>query len=119
MTMFRETLQKIVDRCEGAIAGIVMGFDGIAVETVARGGRFDMQTICMEFSFVLSQVRKAAEILEVGKLREVAIRSERLTFVVRVLSPDYFLALALEPEASLGKGRFLMRAALPELRIQL
>lgn len=116
---FEAKLREMVEGCEGALAGVVMGFDGIAVETLSIDPAIDVQTISMEFSFVLSQVRKAAEILEVGALEEVAIRSATLTFIIRVLSDEYFLGLAMKPEGNFGKGRFLMRMALPELRAQL
>ncbi len=117
--MFRESLQKIVDNCEGAVACVMMGFDGISVDFVNASQQVDVQTICMEYSFVLTQIRKAAEILEVGALEEVTIHSADITFLARVLDKDYFLGLAMEPDASFGKGRFLMRVALPELRAQL
>jgi len=117
--MFRDNLQKIVESCDGAMAGVVMGFDGIAVESVSLDPEVDVNTISMEFSFVLTQVRKAAEILETGELEEVAIRSAKLTFLIRVLSGDYFLGLALRPAGNFGKGRFLMRMAADELRAQL
>ena len=109
--MFRESLEKIIDNCDGAVGGVVMGFDGIAVETVSRDGDTDVDTVSMEFSFVLGQVRKAAELLEVGALQEVSIRSENLTFVIRVLTEEYFLGVALKPEGNFGKSRFLMRMA--------
>lgn len=117
--MFRESLEKIVNNCDGAVAGVVMGFDGIAVDSVSRDGEVDVNTISMEFSFVLGQVRKAAELLEVGALQEVAIRSESLTFVIRVLTEEYFLGVALKPNGNFGKGRFLMRMAVPELMKEL
>lgn len=109
--MFRENLEKLVDNCEGAVASVMMGFDGIAVDTISREKDLDVDTISMEFSFVLGQVRKAAEILEVGKLEEVAIRSENLTFIIRIISDEYFIAMALKPDGNFGKGRFLMRLA--------
>ena len=117
--MFRDCLTTMVDSCDGAVAGVLMGFDGIAVETFSRDQQLDVQTVGMEFSFVLTQVRKAAEILQVGSLDEVAIRSEQLTFIVRVLSDEYFLGLVLTPQANFGKGRFLMRMAVPTLRSEL
>jgi predicted regulator of Ras-like GTPase activity (Roadblock/LC7/MglB family) len=116
---FEPSLRQIVEGCEGAVAGVVMGFDGIAVETLTLDPSVDVQTISMEFSFVLTQVRKAAEILEVGALEEVSIRSDRLTFIIRILSDEYFLGLAMKPEGNYGKGRFLMRMSVPELRAQL
>lgn len=120
--MFKELLQKIIENCEGAAAGCVMGFDGIAVDVLtapAAPGDVDVQTLGMEFSFVLTQIRKAAEVLEIGGLDEVVIRSEKLTFVVRMLSPEYFVGLVVLPTGNLGKGRFLVRKTVPELRAQL
>jgi predicted regulator of Ras-like GTPase activity (Roadblock/LC7/MglB family) len=116
---FKQTLQSVLEGCDGAIGAVVMGFDGIAVESVSSDPGLDVQTVSMEFSFVLTQVRKAAEILEVGGLEEVSVRSEKLIFVIRVLNEDYFLGLAMKPEGNFGKGRFKMRMALPELRTQL
>ena len=118
--MFREGLQKIVDNVEGGLAGVLMGFDGIAVDTYApTAPAFDVQTIGMEFSFILTQVRKAAEILEVGRVRELAIKAEQLTVLIRVLSDEYFVALALKPNGNYGKGRYLLRVVAPKMAAEL
>jgi predicted regulator of Ras-like GTPase activity (Roadblock/LC7/MglB family) len=117
--MFQENLQKIVDNVEGGLAGLLMGFDGITVESYTRGGPLDIQTVGMEFSFILGQVRKAAEALEVGGVQEVAIRADKLAIVVRVLNKDYFLALALGEGGNFGKGRYLLRLVAPKLQAEL
>jgi predicted regulator of Ras-like GTPase activity (Roadblock/LC7/MglB family) len=118
--MFRENLQKVVDNVEGGIAGLLMGFDGIAVETYAKeSGSIDITTVGMEFSFILTQVRKAAEILEVGKVQEIAIRTETVVIIIRVLSAEYFLALAMGPGGNFGKGRYLLRTVAPKLQLEL
>ncbi|MBI4509723.1 MAG: hypothetical protein HY698_08795 [Deltaproteobacteria bacterium] len=118
--MFKEPLQKIVDNVEGGIAGLVMGFDGIAVDTYVRErDKADINTVGMELSFVLTQVRKAAQVLELGAISEFAIKAEKLTIVIRVLSNDYFLALALTPDGNFGKGRYLMRVVAPKLQAEL
>jgi predicted regulator of Ras-like GTPase activity (Roadblock/LC7/MglB family) len=112
--MFRDSLRRIVDNVEGGIAGLLMGFDGIAVESYTRGDQpIDINTVGMEFSYILAQAHKAAEILEVGPIREVTIKAERLTLLMRVVAPDYFIALALAPEGNYGKGRYLLRVAAP------
>ena len=118
--MFRENLQKIVDNVDGGVAGLLMGFDGIAVESyLHEGGDVDIQAVGMEFSFILTQVRKAAEILEVGGVHEIAIKAEKLTIIIRVLSNEYFVALAMKPEGNFGKGRYLLRVVAPRMVAEL
>ena len=118
--MFKEPLQKVVDNVEGGIAGLVMGFDGISVESYTREGhKIDINTVGMEFSFILGQVRKAAQILEIGPVHEITIKAEKLTIVIRVLNSEYFLALALTPDGNFGKGRYLMRVVAPKLQAEL
>jgi predicted regulator of Ras-like GTPase activity (Roadblock/LC7/MglB family) len=118
--MFQENLQRIVDNVEGGLAGLLMGFDGIAVESYTRDrDKMDIERVGMEFSFILSQVRKAAEALEVGGVQEVAIRAERLSIIIRVITKDYFLALALGDGGNFGKGRFLLRTVAPKLQAEL
>ena len=118
--MFRENLQKIVENVDGGIAGLLMGFDGIAVESyMSERADVDIQAVGMEFSFILTQVRKAAEILEVGGVAEIAIRAEKLTIIIRVLSDEYFVALAMKPEGNFGKGRYLLRLVAPRMVTEL
>jgi predicted regulator of Ras-like GTPase activity (Roadblock/LC7/MglB family) len=118
--MFRENLMKIVDNVEGGLAGLLMGFDGIAIDSYAKNKQaLDIQTVGMEFSYILTQVRKAAEILEVGSVQEIAIRTEQVTIIIRVLNQDYFLALALAPSGNFGKGRYMLRIVAPKLQSEL
>ena len=118
--LFQESLQRIVDNVEGGLAGLLMGFDGIAVESYTRDPKsMDIQTVGMEFSFILGQVRKAAEALEIGGIQEIAIRCDRLSIILRVLNKDYFLALALGESGNFGKGRYLLRVTAPRLQAEL
>ncbi len=118
--MFREYLKRLVSETEGGVAGLLMGFDGIAVDsfTVETGG-VDITTVGMEFSFLLTQVKKAAEILEVGQVQEITIRASNLTILIRVVTHEYFAALAIRPEGNLGKGRYLLRVVVPKLVAEL
>jgi predicted regulator of Ras-like GTPase activity (Roadblock/LC7/MglB family) len=118
--MFQENLKRMVAETEGGIAGLLMGFDGIAVDSYAAPGTtVDINTVGMEFSFILTQIRKAAEILEVGGINEVVIRAESLTILIRVVSKDYFIALAIKPEGNFGKGRYLLRVVAPKMQSEL
>ena len=118
--MFAETLKKVVDNIEGGIAAVVMGLDGIAVESYIKlDDRVDVNSVAMEFSFILSQVRKAGESLSVGNLEELSVKAQRLLLVCRMLSPQYFIGIVMAPEGNFGKARYLARLAQPALVAQL
>jgi predicted regulator of Ras-like GTPase activity (Roadblock/LC7/MglB family) len=119
-SMFKEALREIVDRTEGGIAGLLMDASGIAVESYSRDGApFDITTIGVEYGVLLGSIKKAAEMLEAGTANEVAISTDKMITIIRTLGPEYFLALALTPEGNFGKGRFLMRTAVPKLLAEL
>ena len=116
--MFREHLQKIVDNVDGGQAALLMGFDGIAVDsyTLDDGGSApDIQTVGMEFSFIFGQIRKAAEILEIGGIQEITIKSSALIIVIRQLTEEYFAAVTLSSDGNFGKARFLLRITAPRI----
>lgn len=108
--MFKDILREVVESTDGAVASILMGFDGITVEsyTDAASG-INMETVGMEYSQVLHQIKDAAQLLEMGSAREVAVQAENMTTVIRLLNDEYFIALALSPTGNIGKARFLLR----------
>ncbi len=120
--MFQEVLKDVVDRTEGAIASVVMGYDGITVDSYVdpdAGVPFEVETIGMEYSVILKDIRRAAELLEAGSAREVAIQAERLTTVIRLINDEYFVALAIKPGGNYGKARFLLRTCVGKLAADL
>lgn len=123
MTNFRTCLETI---CSGIGAGVIaaslMGVDGLPVESVEAGTALndagepvDIGSLLVEYSSVLGQVKRSAQVFAAGGLEEVTIRSERLTTIIRTITEDYFLALALLPNANFGKGRYLLRVHAPSL----
>jgi predicted regulator of Ras-like GTPase activity (Roadblock/LC7/MglB family) len=118
--MFREALREIVDKTDGGVAGLIMDSEGIAVETYAlEDAPFDITTVGIEFGVVLGSIKRAAEQLEAGEAREVAIGTDKMTTLIRTLGDSYFLAVAIRPDGNFGKGRYLMRAAAPKLLAEL
>lgn len=114
--MFAETLRKVVDNVDGGIAAVIMGLDGIPVDSYVRQtDKLDVNTVGMEFSFILGQVRKAGDSLQVGGLEELTVKAQRLMLVCRMVSPQYFIAVVMAPEGNFGKARYLARLATPAL----
>jgi predicted regulator of Ras-like GTPase activity (Roadblock/LC7/MglB family) len=108
--MFKSVLRDVVENAEGGIASVLMGFDGITVDSYVKDdAALDVEGMGMEFSVVLASVKQAAEMLDIGTAREIAIQAENMTTVIRLLSNEYFVAVALKPKGNQGKARFLLR----------
>jgi predicted regulator of Ras-like GTPase activity (Roadblock/LC7/MglB family) len=116
--MFKEAIRDVVEGTDGGIAGILMDFEGIAVDSYVKG-TFDINSVGAEYSVILKSIQRATESLEAGGPREIAIQSEKVITVIRIINEEYFLALTLSPDGNLGKGRYLMRTAAPKLLEQL
>ena len=117
--MFKEAIRDVVEGTDGGIAGILMDFEGIAVDSYIKGESLDINAVGAEYSVILKSIQRATESLEAGGAREVAIQSDKITTLIRILNDEYFLALTLSPEGNFGKGRYLMRTAAPKLLEQL
>jgi predicted regulator of Ras-like GTPase activity (Roadblock/LC7/MglB family) len=118
---FLTHLEAVVNQVPGALACSVMGFDGIPVETHQADDamEMDLQTSWVEYANMLSQIRGAAEGLRTGAVSEVAVSSERVITLMRLVSPEYFLVLAMKPEGNYGKGRYVLRITAPKVKAEL
>lgn len=107
--MFNEILQRIVEGTGGGIGAVLMGYDGIAIDQYfAPDEKLDLQMVVVEYSNVLKEIRKTADILSLGDMEEISIRTDRFIIVIRVLNDEYFTALVIHRDGNFGKGRYLM-----------
>lgn len=107
--MFNAILEKIVHQCPGAVGALIMGFDGIGIEevTVDNAG-LDLTLVGIEYSNIIKEVRNASEILKVGSLQEVSIKTEKYFVIIQALTDEYFVALVIDRAGNFGKGRYLL-----------
>lgn len=117
---FREHLEQVCRSVDGAVACSLMGVDGIEVDThLQDGSDLDVKSLLVEYSGVLRSAREAAEAHQAGGVAEIAIGTDKLVALVRTVSPEYFMVVALMPEGNLGKARYLLRVTAPKLRAEL
>ncbi len=117
---FREHLEQVCRNIDGAVACSLMGVDGIEVDTHLTGGDgIDLKSLLVEYSGVLRSAREAAEAHAAGGVAEIAITTDKLHAVVRLVSPEYFMVVALTPDGNLGKARYLLRVTAPKLQAEL
>jgi predicted regulator of Ras-like GTPase activity (Roadblock/LC7/MglB family) len=118
---FREHLQDVCKCVDGALACSLMGLDGIEVETHVQAGvgDVDLKSLLVEYSGVFQSARTAADVHQAGGISEVSINTDKLVTVARLVSPDYFMVVALTPEGNYGKARYLLRITAPKVRSEL
>ena len=100
---------KTIDKLDGGIAGVLMGFDGIAVDSYAKAGFGDslpdIQTLAAEFAHLVSQARRTVQSLDAGALSEVTYsHGQDDPGGAPSSRPDYFLACAILPTGNRGPG---------------
>ena len=117
---FKTHLEAVCSQVEGSIACSLMGTNGLPVDAhrVTDVG-IDMEGLLVEYSSLFSQIQRAAESMQGGQVSELTIHTDRLTTLVRIINPEYFLALALTPDGNVGKGRFALRIIAPQLAPEL
>ena len=118
---FLPVLEDVVRSVDGALACSVMGFDGIAVESFQLDGAsdLDVQSTLVEYAAVLGQVKNAAQLLKTGAVNEVSINSDQVLTIMRLVTDDYCVVLALSSRGNYGKGRYALRIAAPRIRSEL
>lgn len=115
--MFKEILEEVIERTEGSLGALIMGTDGIAVEKVLgeAGIEANLDVAAAEFTSTVRGAQRASTDTGLGGLKEMVVSLESAVFVMRLLSRDYFVVLAMGPVCNLGRGRFELRKA--ELRL--
>ena len=118
---FKEHLKRAVDDVPGALLCTLMGHDGLAIDTyqTERSVEKDIMTSTVELTGLMTQVRQSAQGLRSGDLLELTLCGADLTAVVRTVTPEYFLALVVDPQGWAGKGRYLLRVLAPKLAPEL
>lgn len=111
--MFKQMLESIIERTGGSLGALIMGTDGIAVEKVLgeAGKEANLDVAAAEFTSLVRSAQRAGSDTGLGKLQELVVSLGDAILIMRLLSRDYFVVLAISPEGNLGRGRFELRKA--------
>jgi predicted regulator of Ras-like GTPase activity (Roadblock/LC7/MglB family) len=97
-------LETLADRV-GATVAMIGSSDGLVVEQHPPAGH-DLAATAAEFTYVLSGVARAlGQGLEAGPTREVAVETEHARALVRVVNPDLYLLVMVDPSTDLAGVR--------------
>jgi predicted regulator of Ras-like GTPase activity (Roadblock/LC7/MglB family) len=112
---FTEVLKETVDKVDGAVSAMIIASDGIPVEEYVAERLIDLTGLGAEASAMIRDVGLAAENLRLGEAREFSIISDTCGIIMRKINTEYYLALVVKPEGNFGKGRFILKTAVPKI----
>ena len=110
--MFRDRLEDLVERIDGALALTLVARDGIIVQSVSRGEHPDLEVLAAEIPERLRMLARQVPELKDSDLRYMNVTTDRYTMMLSSLNDDYSLLLLMGPEGSGGRARFELRRAL-------
>ncbi|UCG39331.1 MAG: hypothetical protein JSV00_03620 [bacterium] len=113
--IFDEVLNEIAQRSDGLQGVVIMGMDGIAIGEHLVDPACSIQTVGIEYASAIKSIQRASRSLAAGTVQEVFISTQSSVFILRLITEEYFIAVALAPDANHGKARYLMRLAVPRL----
>jgi predicted regulator of Ras-like GTPase activity (Roadblock/LC7/MglB family) len=112
---FLEVLKETVEKVDGAVSAMIIDTDGISVQEYVREKLVDLTGLSAEASAMIKDINLAAENLRLGNAKEFSIISDRCGIIMRKINTDYYLALVIKPEGNYGKGRFVLKTAVPKI----
>ncbi len=112
---FSDVLKDAVERVDGAVSAMILGSDGILVEEYAVEKLMNLEDLGADASAMIKDINLAAKDLGLGTAREFSIISDKCGIILRRINSAYYMALVIRPEGNYGKGRFVLKTAVPKL----
>jgi predicted regulator of Ras-like GTPase activity (Roadblock/LC7/MglB family) len=112
---FSEVLKEAVDRVDGAVSAMIIGSDGMPVETHTTEEVLNTDDLSAESSQMIQDINVAAETLKIGDAQEFTVVSDICSIILRRVTEEYYLALVIKTGGNYGKGRFVLRTLVPRI----
>jgi predicted regulator of Ras-like GTPase activity (Roadblock/LC7/MglB family) len=95
------------------VAAVILGIDGIPIDRYVDGldPDLDIELMATELTTLLRRSMRTASDTALGELHELVLAADRMTFLLRPITSDYFLLLALVPGGNVGRARYELRKA--------
>ena len=111
MSGFGSALRMLASRVPEAHAVMIIGSDGIPVEKVVVRPQANLEAVAAELTTLVRGSLAVASDTGLGELQELTLVSESMVAVIRAITPQYFVFVALAPGALVGRARLALRVA--------
>lgn len=115
---FKDVLQGIRDRVEGAQAVGLIAIDGIAVESI-NDQRVPLDAMAAEFGGFIKTIRLSNTELNTGEVLQFSLFTTKYVALLSTVTSDYYVLLVLRPDGNFGRARFELARAKQLLRDEL
>lgn len=114
--MFEATLKQLIHDVGGAHGAAVLNLEGVVIEAVdADGASADAAEAAREYTAVFKQLLSVGEAVEMGRVTEFTIEGKARKTLLRVLTPQYVVAIITEHASLTARAHFYLRVAAPDL----
>lgn len=112
--MFKEKLSQVVENVDGTLGCLLIGFDGIPIESLYPDDEIpEMDEVAVELSNLLGKFRRLQQNYDMGGVDELAVTIGDMTTLAHVVGDEYILMLALDSQADVDRGRNMLRLMAP------
>ena len=112
---FTKVLKDAVDKVDGAFSAMILGIDGMPVESHTTEKILNLESLSAESSQMMRGINGAAESLGLGEAKEFSIISDLCGIIMRKINKEYYIAILIKPGGNVGKGRFVLRNIIPQI----
>lgn len=113
--MFELQLNTVLSFLNGSRSILIMGYDGIVIEAAHKNQDNHFQDFTVELGQIVKNLSEIANNTDVGALHEMILQFESSKIILRSINKEYFLALLIAKEESIGKSQFAIQRILPDL----
>ncbi|MFH1574343.1 MAG: roadblock/LC7 domain-containing protein [Acidobacteriota bacterium] len=104
--MFRSALTHLTSRLPGAEWAMIVGLDGVLLETGSERSPQEAELLAAEYATLLRSSRGVANRTALGELDGMVLATHNGRVMLQSLTPDYFLLLHVQESVLTGKALF-------------
>ncbi|MCI5221508.1 MAG: response regulator [Candidatus Electrothrix sp. AR4] len=109
-------LKQMADEMDGVLAIQVTGMDGITIALHNPSGT-NIEVFSAKFAMILKLVEKSIHSLkEMGDFEENLVQSHNAWVLTRLITPQYYVGIAVNREGTLGNVRLVTQRYIGKLR---
>ncbi len=117
---FEDILKEMVEGVKGGTGAAIMGMDGLSIQNYIRqDSPCDIETVGVEYGKAIEEVKRASGMLRLGEVEEIRIHTTGGDVLIRILTPEYYMAFVVNHRMNVGKASYLLKKASLRVRKEL